>query len=280
MEGAVLVWQEPYNHPNSMEQLHHPRPVWCCVLLGEGDKVATGCEGGMLRIWSQDEFGGWDLEREFRAHDKRISAVAVSTNPERLASGSHDMTVRVWTRLLLLDAVPAESCLTLSGHKAFVTSVDFSSDGSVLASGSFDMSAIVWDLATGTASHHLQHHHHPVLCVGLDPWQAAIVVTGCRGGTLILTALTKPHRPTKLQAHADRINSCTFYQPSGSDERRILSASSDGSLRVWGVLSGECLLRFESCSPIRCLSVWDSVVLCGADGKLVALDYLASPSRD
>eukprot|EP00658_Telonema_sp_P-2_P081750 TRINITY_DN8469_c0_g1_i2.p1 TRINITY_DN8469_c0_g1~~TRINITY_DN8469_c0_g1_i2.p1 ORF type:complete len:216 (+),score=24.43 TRINITY_DN8469_c0_g1_i2:577-1224(+) len=150
MEGAVLVWQEPYNHPNSMEQLHHPRPVWCCVLLGEGDKVATGCEGGMLRIWSQDEFGGWDLEREFRAHDKRISAVAVSTNPERLASGSHDMTVRVWTRLLLLDAVPAESCLTLSGHKAFVTSVDFSSDGSVLASGSFDMSAIVWDLATGT----------------------------------------------------------------------------------------------------------------------------------
>ena len=56
--------------------------------------------------------------------------MAFSPDGQRLASASHDGTVKVW------DAATGQETLTLKGHTGVVSSVAFSPDGKRLASAS------------------------------------------------------------------------------------------------------------------------------------------------
>jgi WD40 repeat protein len=67
-----------------------------------------------------------------------------SPDGSRVASGSHDKTVRVW------DVQTGECQSTLEGHSDGVESVVFSPDGSRVASGSHDGTVRAWDIASTT----------------------------------------------------------------------------------------------------------------------------------
>jgi WD40 repeat protein len=71
-----------------------------------------------------------------------IFDVAYSPDGKRLASASHDKTVRVW------DAQTGQELLTLLGHTTSVSDVAFSTDGMHLASAGAGV-VIVWDIQTG-----------------------------------------------------------------------------------------------------------------------------------
>jgi WD40 repeat protein len=65
--------------------------------------------------------------------------VAFSPDGRRLASASHDNTVRVW------DTASGQEVLTLHGHGQEVQSVAFSPDGRFLASAGRDGTVRLWD---------------------------------------------------------------------------------------------------------------------------------------
>jgi WD40 repeat protein len=75
-----------------------------------------------------------------------VSSVCFSPDGTLLASGSFDMTVKVW------DVGSGECVKTLSGHRGRVLSVCFSPDGTLLASGSWDGEVKVWDVGSGVES--------------------------------------------------------------------------------------------------------------------------------
>ena len=61
-----------------------------------------------------------------------MDSVAFNTNGTILASGSCDMTIKLW------DVETKTEIVTLKGHNKTVNSVAFNTDGTIIASGSSD----------------------------------------------------------------------------------------------------------------------------------------------
>ncbi|HEX4146846.1 MAG TPA: TIR domain-containing protein [Pirellulales bacterium] len=104
-----------------------------------------------------------------RGHEKTVSSVAFSPDGARIASGSHDGTVRLW------DARTGAELQVVLGKWLAVDSVAFSPDGTRIASGSHDGTVHLWDAATGECIEVIQGSGDVrAIAVGASvfPWRA------------------------------------------------------------------------------------------------------------
>jgi eukaryotic-like serine/threonine-protein kinase len=72
-------------------------------------------------------------------HTSHVACTSFSPNGRRIATVSHDRTVKIW------DSETGQEVLTLRDHTAGVVCVAFSPDGRRLVSGSVDNTARIWD---------------------------------------------------------------------------------------------------------------------------------------
>lgn len=76
-------------------------------------------------------------------HSSSILSIAFSPDGRYLASGSEDMTIKLW------DVSTGREIRMFWGHGVGVASVAFSPDGRHIASGSRDKAINLWDTANG-----------------------------------------------------------------------------------------------------------------------------------
>jgi WD40 repeat protein len=81
-----------------------------------------------------------------------VWSVAFSPGGNRIVSGSHDKSVRMW------DAKTGKQLKEMQGHTAGIWSVAFSPNGDRIVSGSSDKSVRVWDAMTGESIEGMQGH--------------------------------------------------------------------------------------------------------------------------
>jgi WD40 repeat protein len=102
--------------------------------------------------------------RLLQGHRRSIRSVAfVPGEPETLASGGDDRTVRLW------NSITGENWTTLRGHGDSVLALAFTADGGLLASGGRDGSLAVWDVALGHREEAVSLHEGPVVAVAFAP---------------------------------------------------------------------------------------------------------------
>lgn len=209
--------------------------------------------------------------RTFTGHGQSITCIQLDAS--RIASGSSDCTIKVWST----KTNAPWSVLTLHGHldsvrclqmrdKALVSGSNdrtirvwdladgpgwsrgscrltitghsdtvrcLQYDGTRIISGSYDATLKIWDAQSGQCRRTLRGHDGAVLAVFFD--DVRIISGGI--DKLIKIWSFEGHCLASLQGHHGGV---TCIQFSLSD-RKIFSGSLDGDLRFWSIDTGQCL---------------------------------------
>ncbi len=133
------------------------------------------------------------------------------------------------------------------GHTNWTRALDFSADGQMLASSSEDCTVRFWDIPTGQQICMIGPHTHTFrgmkfsqdgqkFVTSSDDYQIRIYdLPQLLADTATLTV--DSHCDQLLAGHTNWVFSIT-YSP---DQRRLASASADGTVRIWDLLTGTCL---------------------------------------
>jgi WD40 repeat protein/serine/threonine protein kinase len=178
----------------------------------------------------------WDVQnrtelRTLEGPTASVQCLAFSP-PEgkRLAAGSYDWSVRIWT----LDS--NDDPLLLSGHEGGVESLAFRPDGKILATGGLDRTVRTWDVETGKQKLKLEGHAGSVSAVAFTPGGRTIVSASADG--LIKFWDSDSGQLLKVLAgHGDEVGCIAF----SADGQLLAAGGNDGMVRIWDPVQGKLL---------------------------------------
>jgi WD40 repeat protein len=242
----------------------HDDWVFAVRSMGDGRRLLTG--GGDNRICIWDVSSGEKL-RSWLAHDDDVHAIALLRGNRYLVSGGDDKVLKMWdveTRACLREwhnhSLQITAMQSWNDGQGIVTACrdhsvrawrnfsessetpdwEFSATDDVIAvavtrcgqqelaiAASYDGRLYVWSLDEGRLVHDIPLQVPRLYAVATSPVEG-LVVAGGEGGTLHVIDVVNGDHVT-LAARQPDISDLSFEQ----DGKRLISASSDGSLVVW-----------------------------------------------
>lgn len=207
--------------------------------------------------------------RTLEGHADHVLDLAVSGDGRTLVSGSYDLAYRIWD---LTEDVPPR---VIEGHAAPVVTVAVNRTADLVISGSFDKTLGIWDAARGELQRFEQRES--IESVALSP-NGTMLATGNRGGGIQYWHVSKDKdgfwtvkRIPELDV-ALRTKSVIRSLQFSPDGKKLLSASSDGVVRLWDIVQSTQVevLREESGGP-----PWAAF---SPDGKYIARTQVGGPT--
>lgn len=228
------------------------------------------------RIRSNWERGNCSV-RTFEGHNGGISCLQFNDN--YIVSGSSDHTLKLWAL-----KTNTHSILTLKGHFGTIRCLQF--DSKKVVSGSNDKTLRVWDIEEGSRHYGLcvgilTGHSAPVRCLqvgkmpkywcqeGISEENQVLLVSGAYDCAIKIWRITlHPHQSRSLESRTEHkcVRTlighrgpviCIQYdvkESNGTLESRLVSGSADFSIRLWDLVSGECLKVFDGhTDSVTCL---------------------------
>jgi len=238
----------------------------------------TASTDGTAKVWD----GSGKCVLTLEGHDQPVNSASFSPDSRRIATGSRDDTVKIWS------SSSGECLMTLCGDSDcfdYVTSTCFSPDSCRIVVGGMHDPPEVWSVETGerllqfggdlrylrTLSVNFSPDWQRIVtgsAVQVQVWNAnncleifaldgpfgeecnasfsqdgARIVVGARCSDVkIFNALSGEHLLT-LEGHKPNASvHSASFSPNG---HRVGTAATDGTAKVWDATSGQCLLTLE-----------------------------------
>ncbi len=258
--------------------LPHKDPVFSARYSPSGHRIVTACRDQLVRIFDAETgvllraigpSQASDALREAKAlakqsdgHRGEVRVAVFSQDGQRLFTAGEDNSVILW------DPETGQKIRTLLGHAGPITSIDESPDRRQILTASEDNTARIWDVQTGQPLLSLEAHTDRLLTAIYSPDGDSIATLSQDGTVRLWQPKRRPH--IRIGAHNDWVRSAVFSPVPG--QRLVLSASADGTGRIWDLQSG--LLRLE----LRGHPEWVNSAAYSRDGRFIvtaSMDHTA-----
>lgn len=190
-------------------------------------------------------------------HTREVSCIATSPKSAIAASGSVDLTIRLW------DTDTKKSIGVLEGHGGEVHTVAFSPDGKLLASGERYNKVKVWDVASQKEVQTWADSESSVLGVVFST-DGKQLFGACKDGNVRVWTLGSPAEGKKLR-HSYMVNAITVTP----DGKSIVSADDGGTISFWDTKTLKQTRTLTQGAAVRCLAI-------SANGKWLTTGSLES----
>jgi WD40 repeat protein/serine/threonine protein kinase len=268
----------------------HTDAVWTVAISPDKKKIASGSTDKTAKVW--DTTTG-KIIVNYQQHTAEITNVAFHPNGQFVASASRDGTVRVW------NTETGEDKFVLKGHKASVKAVAFSADGKRLASSDSSGFLCIWNGETGESIIYRQANEGEIKALAFSNDGRYLATCGVRtqvkiwdtiertlvgshqmrtsknyavtfspdgkqiaigGRTIEIRDINDPEPRLTIDAHKSFVYGVAFTP----DGKKLVSASQDGTVRVFDAASGEQL------NVLKGHSTWILAMDLSVDGSMIA----------
>jgi WD40 repeat protein len=243
-DGTARVW-DAQTGKELVILSGHEYGVNQAVWNRDESRILTAGEDGTARVWDAQT---GEEALILSGHEYGVNQAVWNRDESRILTAGEDSTARVW------DAQTGEELLTLSSHEYGVNQAVWNPDGSRILTAGCDRilsgercaegTARVWDARTGEELVILSGHTEwvnqavwnadgsRILTAGCDQQDTVVLGTDsgrCVESTARVWDAQTGEELAVLSGHIGEVNQAVW----NGDESRILTASSDGTVRQW-----------------------------------------------
>lgn len=226
--------------------------------------------GRKLLVSSRREVGLWDVTsgkhlQTFQSKGEYGSPVAFSPSRPVAASTCFDV-VKLW------DTSANQLTASAVGHEQPVSAIAFSPDGQTIVTACWDMALQLWDASRGvegTPKKRLEGHENYIseVCLSADGRSVASI----DGQTMRIWDAVKGKQTWMLEHESFEV---AVFSPDGA---AVATASTDETVRLWSVTTGEELVMFRVFTQ-KLAFTWDGQHLETEEGLLDVSAHVSPPA--
>ena len=241
-EGLFTYWDINSQQKESEQQQYTILEIYASTLSQDGRTFITGRENGEISIWntqtgSRDAIiKGHKPFFKWSKRNPRIRALAFSADGNIFASGSKDMTVRLW------DTESRKRKATLKGHKAWITAIALSQNGDTAASGDSHGEIRIWNTRRKRLQTKLVDHTNSITTLAFSP-DGKTFASGSADGTI------KLWDPNTWQEHTNLdtdFTECVIAVAFSPDNTTVSTAMYNNTVQKYDVQTGNLLSNFTT----------------------------------